>query len=69
MFKQASKTPALTFAFEINVNVLYDEHRVKMPEWRKIRYWCLEMRSCWVVSELAKRTHLYGKWAMFTAPR
>lgn len=32
MFKQASKTPAVTFAFEINVNVLYDEHRVKMPE-------------------------------------
>lgn len=32
MFKQASKTVALAFGFEINVKMFYDKHQVKMPD-------------------------------------
>ncbi len=32
MFKQASKTAALAFGFEINVKMFYDEHWVKASE-------------------------------------
>lgn len=42
MFKQASKTVALAFGFEINVKMFYDGHRVKTAEcpleMRKERY-------------------------------
>lgn len=55
MFKQASKTVALAFGFEINVKMFYDRHQVKSVECSlETRKACLESHSCQAVSEVRR---------------
>lgn len=53
MFKQATKTVALAFGFEINVMMFYGKHQVKPVECSlETRKACLESHSCQAVSEV-----------------